>query len=132
MSSQNINYAKYLGVESVAAAVIFAIAYTPLFIWFILQSIKRLTYVWQIANGPSDHGVLRLMKNRMLFRMILLAAVIFGVIGATKADSSNPENGKQYKIASTVIFLVLSVLIAVQTLRLTVFERKSPYITPLV
>ncbi|KAG6909394.1 hypothetical protein DXG01_000695 [Tephrocybe rancida] len=186
MTTQTINYAQYLGINSVAAAVIFAIGYIPLFAWFILQTIRRPTYVfgvlslfcliritafiirsilagsesagetldlyiadqvlfgvgffgllysaftlvldrWQLSNAPSDQSAMRITQDRRLFRVVMLVAVILGIIGATKADDTDPENGKTYKIASTVIFLVLTILMAIQALRLTLFERKLGY-----
>ncbi|KDR82182.1 hypothetical protein GALMADRAFT_58965 [Galerina marginata CBS 339.88] len=41
-----INYAKAFGIHSVAAAVIFAILYVPLFGWFVRQSLVRRNYVY--------------------------------------------------------------------------------------
>jgi hypothetical protein len=43
---QNFNYAHYAGIESVAAAVVFAVLYIPLFAWYVRQSIKRPAYVF--------------------------------------------------------------------------------------
>jgi hypothetical protein len=40
------NYAKAYGIDSVAGAVIFAILYVPLFLFYIKQSIARPTYVY--------------------------------------------------------------------------------------
>ncbi|KAG6816495.1 hypothetical protein H0H87_005576 [Tephrocybe sp. NHM501043] len=152
-----INYAKSLGIESVAGPVVFAIAYAPLLVWFIIQAIRRPTFVfvymslfclirisafvirsilagsesagetievyiadqvlfgvgyfgllysaytlvldrWQLTKGPSDQGIMRLMQNRRLFRIVMLAAVILGIIGATEANSTDPKNGKTFKI----------------------------------
>ncbi|EDR00897.1 uncharacterized protein LACBIDRAFT_295674 [Laccaria bicolor S238N-H82] len=44
-SGLQVNYAHAIGFNSVAAAVIFATLYVPLFHWFILQSFKHPTYV---------------------------------------------------------------------------------------
>jgi len=41
----HINYAHEFGIHSVAAAIIFAILYIPLFGWFVRQSFARPTYV---------------------------------------------------------------------------------------
>ncbi|KAJ3812085.1 hypothetical protein F5876DRAFT_38260 [Lentinula aff. lateritia] len=43
--SNSVNYAKLFGFKSIAAAVIFAICYVPLCIWFIPKVIMRRTYV---------------------------------------------------------------------------------------
>ncbi|KAF7343252.1 hypothetical protein MVEN_01757000 [Mycena venus] len=42
----SIDYATAFGFHSIAAAVIFALVYLPLFLWFIRQSIKNTTYVY--------------------------------------------------------------------------------------
>ena len=44
MSSQ-INYAKAVGIESIGGAVIFAILYLPLFLWFVRKSFVHPTFV---------------------------------------------------------------------------------------
>lgn len=50
MSSQDINYAKVFGIDSVAAAIVFATAYVPLFGWFVRQSFARPTYVFFVLS----------------------------------------------------------------------------------
>jgi hypothetical protein len=42
----NFNYAHYAGIESVPAAIVFAVLYLPLFAWYVRQSISRPTYVF--------------------------------------------------------------------------------------
>jgi len=186
MSSQvPINYAHYFGIETIAGAAIFAAAYVPLLGWFILQSIKRPTYVFvvlslfcairitaftiravlagsdsagqdlnlligeqvlfgvgffgllysaytlvldrmQLTNAPpSNNIVLRVTSNRRLFRLILTGAVALGIVGSTQASESDPQKGTNFKIASTVIFLVLTVLLAYQTFLLSQAELHS-------
>ena len=44
MASQ-INYAKAVGIESIAGAIIFTILYLPLFIWFVRKSFVHPTHV---------------------------------------------------------------------------------------
>jgi len=44
------NYAKGFGIESVAGAVIFAIVYVPLVLFYIRQSIARPTYVYIVLS----------------------------------------------------------------------------------
>lgn len=64
----------------------------------------------------------RVMKNRRLFRVILIAAVALGTAGAVQATSANPKTGDSLRVASTAIFLVLTVLTAHQTLHLAQAE----------
>jgi len=45
-----INYAKISGIHSVAAGIIFAVVYVPLFIFYIHQSIRRPTYVFIVLS----------------------------------------------------------------------------------
>ncbi|KAG5338272.1 hypothetical protein C0989_007781 [Termitomyces sp. Mn162] len=189
--STKINYAKILGVESVAPAAVFAVAYLPLFVWFVRQSIGRPTYVfiksvvfmprlieayvvriaaftiravlagsesagenlslyiadsvlfgvgffallysaytlvldrWSLLDAPPERGVLRLTQNRTIFKVIMLAAVVLGIIGSSKASSSDPQNGKVYRMASSIIFLVLTAVLAAHTIRLALTEGKK-------
>lgn len=175
--SSRINFAKALGMESLAAAVVFTILYVPFLVFFARKSFTHPTYVHytltffcllrvvafavrailtssasagetlgvvitdQLLSGVgyfsllysaytlvldrlllSDHPqidlpVLRLTQNRRLFRLALLIAVILGVISATQTntDGSTGSLSKSLHIASTVIFLVLTVLQAIQT-----------------
>lgn len=43
--STSIDYGSLSGIHSEAAAIVLAIAYAPLLVWFIRQSIKQPTYV---------------------------------------------------------------------------------------
>ncbi|KDQ62821.1 hypothetical protein JAAARDRAFT_471835 [Jaapia argillacea MUCL 33604] len=45
-----INYASLSGIHSVAAAVVFAVIYAPLILFYIHQSIKRPTYVFIVLS----------------------------------------------------------------------------------
>ncbi|KAG6811040.1 hypothetical protein H0H92_009271 [Tricholoma furcatifolium] len=192
MSTTGFNYAKFLGIESVAGAAIFAAAYVPLFLLFVYNSIRRPTYVfivlslfcairlaaftirailagsesagenlnlyiadqvlfgvgffgllysaytlvldrWLLAvpeDREPDRGILRLTTDRRAFRLLLMVAVILGIIGATKTDSSDPQNGQTFKEVSTIIFLVLTVLFAFQTVRLNSVEGRAGFRTP--
>ncbi|KAF8888344.1 hypothetical protein BD779DRAFT_1524935 [Infundibulicybe gibba] len=179
-SSPDINYAKLLGFESVAAAVIFAVFYMPFLGWFVRRSIARPTYVFgtlvlfcairvtafiiravlagsdsaghnlglligdEILFGVGFAGLLysaytlvldrmllsdsskptgmiaSLTANRRIFRLAMTAAVALGIAGASNAQSSDPHTanvGKTLRIVGTIIFLVLTVLQAYQTLR---------------
>ncbi|OCH93466.1 hypothetical protein OBBRIDRAFT_724693 [Obba rivulosa] len=44
--SDSINYARLDGIHSLAGAIVFAIAYVPLFFYYLLQSTRRPTYVF--------------------------------------------------------------------------------------
>jgi hypothetical protein len=44
------NFAKYFGIESLAAAIVFVILYVPFFGWFVRQSIGRPTYVYLVLS----------------------------------------------------------------------------------
>ena len=78
-SSDQVNYAHAIGFDSVAAAVIFAILYVPLFGWFILQSFKHPTYV---------HIVLSLFCASEFF-LKHIAHVVYGVANEPRLSSSN-------------------------------------------
>lgn len=41
-----INYAEAYGYSSLAAAIVFAVAYLPLAGWFIFQAITSFTGIW--------------------------------------------------------------------------------------
>ncbi|KAG6852467.1 hypothetical protein C0991_011737 [Blastosporella zonata] len=88
---------------------------------------------WQLSGASTSTGensILRLTQNRRLFRLIMLAAVVIGVVGATKISATDPNNGKIFRTISSIIFLVLTALLAVQTALLTRAEAKNGYRTP--
>ncbi|KAF8890155.1 hypothetical protein BD779DRAFT_1610892 [Infundibulicybe gibba] len=67
----------------------------------------------------------RLAASRKLFRIATTAAVAFGIYGVSQSQSSNPHTinlAKAFRMASAIIFLVLTVLQTYQTLRLTQVE----------
>jgi len=178
MSSTSTDYASAFGFHSTVAAVVFAVVYLPLFLWFIRQSIKNTTYVYisltvfclmrvvafalrailirskslgenlnvfiadevmfgvgffallysaytlvldrGIASGVAsvDQLPLKIMRNRRLFRIVLLVGVVLGVMGTTDATSSDPSkaaSGANLRRASTILFLVLTLIQALQT-----------------
>ena len=45
-----ISYAKVYGIESVPAAVVFAVVYAPLLAWFTFQTIRRPTYALSVLS----------------------------------------------------------------------------------
>ncbi|KAG6818886.1 hypothetical protein H0H93_000623 [Arthromyces matolae] len=188
-----INYAKLLGINSVAGAAVFAAIYAPLFAWFARQSFGRPTYVfivlslfclirmtafiiraclagiesvgenisvyiaeqtlfgvgffpllysaytlvldrWLLTDPSQGSGprsqIIRLTQNRRVFRLILLAAVVVGVVGASQISPEDPTRGKTLRTVSTSIFLALTALLAVQTVFLARAEAKLGYRTP--
>ncbi|KAF8193705.1 hypothetical protein BJ912DRAFT_1021525 [Pholiota molesta] len=72
----------------------------------------------------SSNPLIRLTKNRRLFRLVLLIAVILGIVASTEISSSGTisHTGKLERIVSTVIFLVLTILQAFQTFLLAQME----------
>ncbi|OBZ65082.1 hypothetical protein A0H81_14930, partial [Grifola frondosa] len=190
-----INYAQIEGIHSLGGAIVFAIIYIPLFIFYVLRSIRYPTYVFIVlslfclirtvsfilravladsnAAGQNlnlviaqevlynvgvfgviysaytlalDRDILadtarifdrapgpvklisRIMHNRHMIRIILLVAVVLGIIGATDASSSNPSTvntGNSLRHASIYIFLVVSILLVIETFILSVSESTS-------
>ena len=49
-NADHINYAKHTGYNSVAASVVYAVVYLPLFAWFIRQSFVIPTHVHYILT----------------------------------------------------------------------------------
>ncbi|KAJ7612340.1 hypothetical protein DFH06DRAFT_1371418 [Mycena polygramma] len=172
------NYATAFGYHSVAAAVIAALVYLPLFLWFVRQSIKNTTYVYisltvfclmrvaafalrailikstslaenlnvfiadEVMFGvgffallysaftlvldrdivseapPVEIVPLRIIRDRRLFRIVLIIGVVLGVNGISDASSSDPNkaaSGANQHRASTILFLVLTLIQALQT-----------------
>ncbi|KAF8892350.1 hypothetical protein CPB84DRAFT_1748770 [Gymnopilus junonius] len=69
---------------------------------------------------PPSHPILRLTRNRRLFRVVLMIAVALGIASSSMTDAthtaSNDSKIKSLHEASTIIFLILTVLQALQTL----------------
>ncbi|KAF8876265.1 hypothetical protein BD779DRAFT_171071 [Infundibulicybe gibba] len=82
-----------------------------------------------LSDSPKPTGVIgRLTANRRLFRVAMLVAVALGIFGVSQSQSSDPHTmdlGKTFRKASTIIFLILTVLQAYQTLRLAQVEISS-------
>ena len=79
------------------------------------------------SHVPLDGGILtRITTNRSLYRLALTVAVALGIVGTSKELQSNNPNsiklGNNLRKASIIIFLVLTVLLALLTLR---FARKE-------
>jgi hypothetical protein len=61
---------------------------------------------------------LKIMRDRRLFRVVLIVGVVLGVMGISDATSSDPNkaaNGTTLRRASTILFLVLTLVQALQT-----------------
>ncbi|KAF8189099.1 hypothetical protein K438DRAFT_1907359 [Mycena galopus ATCC 62051] len=80
------DYASAFGIHSLAAAVIFAVLYLPLNLWFIRQSIKNTTYVYIILT---------------LFCSMRLVAFI---IRALLANSTSRGSNEGLFIADEILF----------------------------
>ena len=65
----------------------------------------------------ADHPILKFTQDRRAFRLLLMVGVIIGVVAGSEIGSSNvnPNQIEDLRIASVVIFLVLTVVQAVQT-----------------
>ncbi|KAJ7612332.1 hypothetical protein DFH06DRAFT_1243643 [Mycena polygramma] len=82
----SINYAAAFGINSVAAAVIFAVLYLPFGLWFVRQSIKNTTYVYIIMT----------LFCTMRFTAYIIRAVL--------ASSSTQGSNLSLFIADQVLF----------------------------
>lgn len=87
----------------------------------------------ELLKGTPPHRsiILRITRNRALFRLALTSAVALGIAGTTMSQSSNPHTvntGLTLRKVGTIIFLVLTVLQAFQTLILAKIELTSAYI----
>lgn len=72
-------------------------------------------------SPPPQNPIIRLTRNRRIFRLALTTAVALGSAGTSMSQSSNSNTahtGKTLHVISTVIFLVLTILQALQTLAL--------------
>ncbi|KAJ7572064.1 hypothetical protein C8J56DRAFT_77056 [Mycena floridula] len=81
------------------------------------------------ASDPTPpRGLSRLTRNRMLFRLALMAGVVIGIIATTDAlssDASSRSTGVTLRKVSTIIFFVLTVLKAIQTVVLVRSESAN-------
>ncbi|KAF9463457.1 hypothetical protein BDZ94DRAFT_1163890 [Collybia nuda] len=78
-------------------------------------------------DGSSQNFFNRITGNRRLFRVVMMAAVILGIVGSSQADSSDPTKGTTLRKVSTIIFLVLTTLLAYRTIVLARTELSSGY-----
>ncbi|KAF7317422.1 hypothetical protein HMN09_00478900 [Mycena chlorophos] len=175
----SIDYAALFGIHSTAAAILFAVIYAPLGLWYVRQSIRNTTYVYivltifcalreaafimraimahstgagsnlglfiadQVFFGvgffallysaytlvldrdtyTGGHASLRArilnpLRNSVLFRLVLIVGITLGTAATAMLSSTNPSTmatANQLRKASTIIFFVLTVIQALQT-----------------
>ncbi|KAF8168762.1 hypothetical protein BJ912DRAFT_862467 [Pholiota molesta] len=72
----------------------------------------------QTEPPPSLNFLVRLTKNRHVFRVVLMLAVILGVMASTGTAKNGSVSGtaQTERKVSTILFLVLTILQAAQTL----------------
>ncbi|GLB35677.1 hypothetical protein LshimejAT787_0212420 [Lyophyllum shimeji] len=82
-----------------------------------------------VSDYPISDGIIsRVIRRRTAFRLTLVAAIILGSVGLSDANSTDPETGSVgtgLHEASTIIFLVLVVLLAYQTVILAIYEFRG-------
>ncbi|KAJ7503074.1 hypothetical protein B0H11DRAFT_1854316 [Mycena galericulata] len=93
----------------------------------LLYSAYTLVLDREIVSGAKrlDSLPMQLMRNRRIFRTALLVGVIMGIVGVTDTMSSSTSTvstGTALRKASTILFLVLTVL---QTLQAIVVVKES-------
>jgi len=82
----------------------------------------------------ANHPILRITQSKGLFRLVLTAGVVIGIVAATRTTSTGPSNTpntKALRITSVAIFLVLTIVQAVQTIILATssISAQSQYYT---
>ncbi|KAJ6537711.1 hypothetical protein B0H19DRAFT_1003429 [Mycena capillaripes] len=100
----------------IADQVLFGVGFFAL-----LYSAYTLTLDRDILAGgePGNLFSFNLLRNPHAFRMILMAAVALGIVATIDITSSNPNDvstGRTLRKVSTIIFLLLTVVQAGQTL----------------
>jgi hypothetical protein len=64
----------------------------------------------------ANHPILKITQDRRIFRLLLLVGVVLGVVaGSETGSNTNPTQILDLRIASVVIFLVLTLVQALQT-----------------
>jgi hypothetical protein len=185
-STSNINFAKYSGYDSLAAAIVFSVAYAPLLLVFLKKAFSQPTYVHYVLtlfcairvtafviravmigvesagenlnlligdqilfaigyagllyssytlvldlgeeaanqSGAYEHPILRLTRNRHLFRITMVLAVVLGIIASStiSSDGTAGPSSTSLREASSYIFLALTALLFLQTLHLARFN----------
>ncbi|KAF8993945.1 hypothetical protein BDQ17DRAFT_1392501 [Cyathus striatus] len=75
-----------------------------------------------LDNQPPRNIISSITRNRRVFRMIMALAVALGITGSNLTSPSNIDTGLALRKASTIIFLVLTILQAIRTLILIKIE----------
>ncbi|KAF8162620.1 hypothetical protein B0H34DRAFT_692095 [Crassisporium funariophilum] len=92
----------------------------------LLYSAYTLVLDRELLNdSPRPRSpILQVTQNRRIFRLVLLVALVLGIVAASTTDNSGSSSStsRTLHIASTVIFLALTVLQAFQTLLLARME----------
>ncbi|KAJ6453579.1 hypothetical protein C8R45DRAFT_1192825, partial [Mycena sanguinolenta] len=100
----------------------------------LLYSAFTLVLDREIVSGapPVEYGALRILRNRRLFRILLIVGVVLGIMGTNDSTSSNPStasSGATLRRASLILFLVLTLIQALQTgLAFTQQSRRGAYL----
>jgi hypothetical protein len=89
---------------------------------------SRETFAGIEYGGSPIGNIMRLAGNQRLFRVVLLAAVVIGIVGVSQASGSNPMNGNTLRKVSVVIFLILTVIVALRTLRVARTELAGEFV----
>jgi hypothetical protein len=96
----------------------------------LLYSVYTLVLDREMVSGHvAKNPIARLTSNRHLIRFALMAAVAIGIVGSVNSDSSSlstQNTGKTLRRVSTIIFLVVTALLAIHTL----FLIRHAIVTP--
>ncbi|CAA7260716.1 unnamed protein product [Cyclocybe aegerita] len=81
-----------------------------------------------LSDRPkSKIRLIRITQNRRMFRMLLLAAVVIGAVASSIANGSfTNSTANALRKTSTIIFLVLTILQAFQTVYFAWMELRDP------
>ncbi|KAF8963766.1 hypothetical protein BDZ97DRAFT_975361 [Flammula alnicola] len=103
----------------IADEILFGVGYFSL-----LYSAYTLVLDLEIIAGrpESNNPIIRLTKNRQLFRLPLTVAVALGIAAAASNNGAESTSNQALHKASTIIFLLLTILQAFQTTILTRME----------
>ena len=83
------------------------------------------------TTNHHEHHILRLLRNRHLFRIAMATAVTLGIIASSTVSSSGTSGptATTLREASTAIFLALTALLFFQTIRLAGFNLSGEYLS---
>ncbi|KAG5351846.1 hypothetical protein C0989_004736 [Termitomyces sp. Mn162] len=119
-------------IRSVSAAAVFAALYFIFLVGFIVQWLSETVYNRNLLTtpySPLDPPMSRILRFHALYRLVTLSAIVIGSVGLsqvyTSDDSNNISAGNSLYITSAVLFLVLIVYLACQTVMLSRAEARS-------